>query len=276
MLATSFSGGQQASPSVPSPIPDAQPARVKVYTVGPDVTAPELLPLNVPPFPDEKCKKKQEEDGEVVLSFLVDTTGKPHNIMFLQPVGSDLDKFALLTLEADRFKPGTHEGAPVVVAESAEVDLKACVEEKKDDRGKRAYSLRLLSQPVQNFETVLGPQTEAVLTLGDPSSGDFGGMAPPIERVGQGVSAPALLKSVDPEFTDAARRARYEGNCLISIVVDAHGMPQNIQVVRRLDYGMSDQAVEAVSRYRFKPAMKEGVPVPVKINIEVQFHLVDY
>lgn len=249
MLGTSFSFGQQTSPPATPPQAPAQPARVKVYAVGPGVTAPELLPLNVPPFPDEKCKKSQKESGQVVLSILVDATGTPRNVMFLRPLGTDLDKFAVLTVEADRFKPGTHEGEPVVVAQSVEVVLQTCIEEKKDDGGKKTYGLRLLSQPVQRFAPELDPAAEAVLTSDEPSAEDFGGTTPPIERAGHGVSAPVLLRSTVPEFTDAARRAKYQGNCLISIVVDAHGMPQNIKIVRSLDYGLSEQAVEAVRRY---------------------------
>jgi len=74
-------------------LPDTQPARVKVYAVGPGVTAPELLPLNLPPIPSSKCKNKV--NGKVVLSVLVDEKGRPRNIMFLKPLGSELDKFAL-------------------------------------------------------------------------------------------------------------------------------------------------------------------------------------
>jgi TonB family protein len=276
MLGTGFSGGQQASPPAAPPQAPAQPTRVKVYSVGPGVTAPELLPLNMPPFPDEKCKKRQEVDGMVVLSALVDTTGTPRNVMFLRPLGTDLDKFAVLTVEADRFKPGERDGSPVVVAQSVEVSLQTCIEEKKDDGGKKTYSLRLLSQPVQKFGSLLESAKEAALTLEEPPSGDFGDVAPPILRVEHGVSAPVLLSSVDPEFTDAARKAKHQGICVLSIIVDAHGMPQNIKVVRALGMGLDEKAVEAVGRYRFKPAMKDRMPIPVRMNVEIDFHLVDY
>src|ERR1035438_630996 len=86
-LTTSFSVGQQAGPSAP-PKPDAQPARVKVYAVGPGVTAPELLPLNLTGMFTGNCGKKM--DGKVVLSVLVDEKGQPRNIMFLRPLGTDL------------------------------------------------------------------------------------------------------------------------------------------------------------------------------------------
>jgi hypothetical protein len=50
-------------------------------------------------------------------------------------------------------------------------------------------------------------------------------------------------------------------------------MPQNIQVVRKLDYGLTEKAIEAINNYRFKPAMKDGQPVPVYVKIEVNFRL---
>jgi TonB family protein len=94
---------------------------VKVYAVGPGVTAPEFVSLNMAPISAGKCNKKW--DGKVTLSFLVDTMGRPRNIMFLRPLGTDLDKLALQIVAADHFKPGTHDGAPVVVAQSEEVGM---------------------------------------------------------------------------------------------------------------------------------------------------------
>jgi len=138
-LGISFSGSQQTGPSAP-PKPDSQPARVKVYSVGPDVTAPELLPLNLTGMSTGNCKKKM--DGKVVLSALVDETGQPRNIMFLRPLGTDLDKLALQLATADRFNPGTHDGKPVVVAQSVELNMQACLEETKNDAGKKIPWLR--------------------------------------------------------------------------------------------------------------------------------------
>jgi TonB family protein len=271
-LGTSFSGGQQSSPA-PSPLPDAQPVRVKVYAGGPGVTAPELLPPSPLPNPAEKCKKKQEVDGKVVLSVLVDATGQPRNLMFLYPLGNDLDKFALQIVSADRFKPGTHDGAPVVVAQSVEVNLQACVEQKKDDADKKTYWLRLRSQPVQKLGTLPQSPEEAVLTAIDLPLDVMSNATARFYQVGGGVSAPVLLNFPPAQFSDEARRAKYQGTCRLSLVVDTKGLPQDVRVEQPLEYGLSEKAIEAVSRYRFKPAMKNGVPVPVKLKVEVDFHL---
>ncbi len=95
-----------------------------------------------------------------------------------------------------------------------------------------------------------------------------------IYHVGGGISAPVPLNSVEAEFSDEARRAKYQGVCLIQMIVDAHGMPQDPRVIRPLGMGLDEKALEAVRKYRFKPAMKDGrIPVPVMITVEVNFRL---
>ena len=85
---------------------------------------------------------------------------------------------------------------------------------------------------------------------------------------------PVALQQREAEFSDEARRAKYQGVCLISLIVDAQGNPQNPRVVRALGMGLDEKAMEAVRKYRFKPAMKDGrTPVPVMITVEVNFRL---
>jgi TonB family protein len=94
-----------------------------------------------------------------------------------------------------------------------------------------------------------------------------------IYHVGGDVSAPKLVFAPDPQFTEKARRAKYQGVCVISTVVDAQGNPTQVQVVRRLGMGLDKKAVEAVKQYRFTPAMRVGKPVAVEVKIEVNFRL---
>jgi periplasmic protein TonB len=106
--------------------------------------------------------------------------------------------------------------------------------------------------------------------VGPGSGGGYGGG---VMRPGGGVSAPVLIYSVEPEFSDEARRAKYQGICVVSLIVDAHGNPQNIQVLRALGMGLDQKAVEAVRQYKFRPAYYHGKPVPVYINVEVNFRI---
>jgi TonB family protein len=88
-----------------------------------------------------------------------------------------------------------------------------------------------------------------------------------------GVSKPSVLFAPIAEFSDEARRQRYQGVCIVSIIVDAHGNPQNPRVTRSLGMGLDEKALEAVQKYRFKPAMKDGKPVASFVSVEVDFHL---
>lgn len=103
--------------------------------------------------------------------------------------------------------------------------------------------------------------------------GQGGGTGGGLYHVGGGVSPPKLIYSVDAEFSDEARRAKYQGVSVVSLIVDAHGNPQRIRVVRKLGMGLDEKAIEAVKQYKFQPSMLGGKPVPVEIQIEVNFHI---
>lgn len=94
-----------------------------------------------------------------------------------------------------------------------------------------------------------------------------------IFHVGGDVSAPTLIYSVDPNYTEEARRAKYQGVCLVQIVVNAQGNVQRTRVLRALGMGLDKKAVQAVRQYRFTPAMRNGKPVQVAVNIEVNFRI---
>lgn len=108
--------------------------------------------------------------------------------------------------------------------------------------------------------------------VGAGSGGNIGGG---VYRVGNGVSAPVVTYSVEAEFSDEARRAKYEGTVLIGLIVDSQGNPQNVHVVRSLGMGLDEKALEAVRQYKFRPAFNKqlGKAVPVMINVEVNFRL---
>ena len=272
LLVTGFSRGQQSGPFVHNKPADVQPERVKVYSVGPGVTAPELLPLDLSPISTEKCKKKV--DGKVKLTLFVDTEGKPRNIEILEPLYTGLEKLAFKIVGVDRFNPGTYNGAPVVVAESVEVNMHACAEQTNENVANKTYRLRLRSQPRQMFGVLQNPLKEAVLVTDNTPvlANSIDGV--PLDRAGNGVSPPEVLKNVPAQFSDEAREAKFQGVCILSVIVDTERKPRNIQVVRRLGMGLDEKAIEAVSQYRFKPAMKNGVPVPVRITVEVHFRLI--
>ena len=103
--------------------------------------------------------------------------------------------------------------------------------------------------------------------------GGGGGYGGGLMSVGGGVSAPQVLHAVEPEFTDDARRANYQGNVSVQLIVDSEGNPQNVRLVNHLGMGLDQKAIEAVKQYRFRPAMYQGHSVAVQIVIDVDFHL---
>jgi protein TonB len=106
--------------------------------------------------------------------------------------------------------------------------------------------------------------------IGPGSGGNTGGG---VFHIGGGVSSPVVLYQVEPEFSEEARKAKFSGNVLVYLWVDADGKPSHVRVVRPIGMGLDEKAVEAVRQYRFKPAMKDGKPVQVDLFVDVNFQI---
>lgn len=103
--------------------------------------------------------------------------------------------------------------------------------------------------------------------------GHGGGTGGGVFHVGGGVSAPKKIYDPDPEYSEEARKAKYQGTCVLYVIVGSDGRPRDIRVSRTLGLGLDEKAIEAVKSWRFEPAYKDGKPVAVAINIEVDFRL---
>jgi periplasmic protein TonB len=103
--------------------------------------------------------------------------------------------------------------------------------------------------------------------------GEGGGAGGGIFHVGGGVSPPRAVFSPEPEFSEEARKAKFQGVCTLGLVVGVDGRASNIRVLSSLGMGLDEKAIEAVKNWKFEPAMKDGHPVPVEIALEVDFHL---
>ena len=91
--------------------------------------------------------------------------------------------------------------------------------------------------------------------------------------MGGGVSNPVLIFKVEPEYSEEARKAKFQGTVLLAIVVDKNGRVADVRVVRPLGLGIDEKAIEAVKKWRFRPAMLNSKPVAVAANVEVNFRL---
>jgi TonB family protein len=115
--------------------------------------------------------------------------------------------------------------------------------------------------------------------IGSGSGGGVGsghggpGVGPGIFHVGDGVSAPRPIFTPEPEFSEEARKAKYQGVVVLNIVVGTDGRVHSPRVVRSLGMGLDEKAIEGVKTWKFDPSKKDGRPVAVEMNIEVAFNL---
>jgi TonB family protein len=88
-----------------------------------------------------------------------------------------------------------------------------------------------------------------------------------------GVAPPVPIYQPAPEYTDEAKKAKWQGSVILAVLVDETGKVTEVSVVRSLGVGLDQKAIEAVRQWQFKPGTKDGKPVPVHANIEMNFRL---
>jgi TonB family protein len=146
-----------------------------------------------------------------------------------------------------------------------------------------------LNMPWGDPQGVLGPPSNGPGTGGGIGSGEGtgigsgkgGGLGPGegggtgggIYSVGGGVSAPIPIYKPEPAYSEEARKAKYQGTVVLWIVVDTQGNVTDPRVVRPLGLGLDEKALETVRTWKFKPALRNGSPVPVRVIVEVIFRL---
>ena len=101
-------------------------------------------------------------------------------------------------------------------------------------------------------------------------------------HVGCGVKAPVVINQSEPQFSEIARQQNINGTVTVSLVVDAQGNPQNVHVVHSIAdtvdskhhaaaLTLDQSAIDTVKNYKFKPATKDGKPVPIILNVTIKF-----
>lgn len=111
--------------------------------------------------------------------------------------------------------------------------------------------------------------------LPGPGIGPGGSGSPGIRSNPSGakIKPPELIYKEEPEFSEQARKAKYQGTVLLAIEVDINGHPRNVRVVRGLGLGLDEKAIEAVSHWLFRPGIQNGRPVTTSATVEVNFRL---
>jgi TonB family protein len=108
-----------------------------------------------------------------------------------------------------------------------------------------------------------------------PGVGDGwgGGIGHGPYRIGGGVTAPHAIYDPEPEYSEEARRVKYQGIAVLQVVIDAEGRPRDVRIARSAGMGLDEKAIEAVRKWRFEPGTLNGKPVAVIVNVEVNFRL---
>lgn len=144
----------------------------------------------------------------------------------------------------------------------------------------------LMGDPLKG---VLGPPSNGVGANGGIGNGAGGGVGSGDGRgfgpgrgggtgggyfhVGGGVTAPRAIYSPDPEYSEEARKAKYQGTVVLWIIVGPDGKVHDARIQRSVGLGLDEKAIEAVREWKFDPAQKDGHPVAVAVSVEVNFHL---
>ena len=139
------------------------------------------------------------------------------------------------------------------------------------------------------LSNILGPPSSGVGTGGGIGSGTGGGVGSGygpgvgpgrgggigggLYHVGGGVSAPRLIYGPDPEYSEEARKAKYQGTVVLWLIVGPDGHPRDIRLARSLGMGLDEKALETVRTWKFEPARKNGTAVAVQVSVEVTFRL---
>jgi len=92
-------------------------------------------------------------------------------------------------------------------------------------------------------------------------------------RIEGSLTAPVVLWKVEPAYSEEARKAKIQGTVVLYIEIDTHGQARNIRVRQSIGFGLDERAIDAVTHWRFRPAYRNGKPVPAAALVEVNFRL---
>jgi TonB family protein len=241
--------GQPAPSTQDGPI-DVKPVPPKpdpsgVYEVGPGVASPVLL--NPAPVTDLQDALASCAPHFLRIVAVVEANGAIRIRTTNPHLGDTCDALALSALQEFQFQPGMLNDKPVPVA--------VCI----------LLNVGSIRPPVPRLVPCSAP---GALGSRPPIADDT--LRPP-----PGTKPPVLINNVAADFSNDARKNRIQGVVIVSLVVDEEGLPTDIQLVRGVGHGLDENAIAAVSKYRFHPATLDGKAIAYSMTVEVSFHLMN-
>jgi TonB family protein len=145
----------------------------------------------------------------------------------------------------------------------------------------------LLTELLSISNDKVGPQEAAWIAISEPDEafapfepydaerpGPMGPGAPPSARARvKGTGVPSCTYCPPPQYSSAARRAKFAGNVVLDVTVSEDGRATDARVLKGAPFGLNEQAIRAVNEWIFKPAISDGMPVAVHVPIEMTFRL---
>lgn len=233
------SAQEEATPPEPRPEQNLATDQSDEIQLGSPVHAPN------PRLPKSLHGKK----GAVVLGATLRTDGTFAELSALAG-DRELEEAALDAVHRWQYTPATRDGVPTdadvfIVFTYGDGDVQAALKPNPPFPTKPIVPLEELRARGEVF-TVVNPKVMKV---------------------------PKAIYSPDPDYSETARIAKFQGVCVVSLILGKDGNVQDVWVSRKLGLGLEQKALEAVRRWKFEPAMKDGEPVTVFLNVEVEFHL---
>ncbi len=225
----------------------AQVTGEPVYRVGPGISAPKVISEVKPRY--TAAAKKDGIQGVVSLECVVLPDGSVGDVQVVKSLDEGLDEEARKAVRQWKFEPGIKDSKPVAVLVS--IDLTFTLRK----RGATESLFPVPPKPAGKPSVDSAPDSGVVYSVGD------------------GVSTPIVLKRFNPRYTDAAKAAGVQAVVTIECVVLPNGRVGEARVAQPLDAGLDAEAVNAVKRWIFRPGLKDGHPVAVRVSIDLMFSL---
>jgi TonB family protein len=216
------------------------------------------LPDDPSNYPDNMIRPRYPKDalrngasGAVELRAVISPDGGLKDLTVLRGE-PEFSQAAVDAIRRWRFHPQLHDGHPVQTTFRVHVRFNSLLRESNCD------------------VEMESPQPEAMGAAPSRTSHlDFG---PNVHRMSEpGILAPKQIYAPEPEFSEASRKKGERGNVSIVLVVGSDGLPKDLRIICSSIPNSNENAIEAVKRWKFSPATKDGEPVAVAIEIDVSF-----
>ena len=235
-----------------APIPDND----GVYRIGPGIAAPVITRAVPAVYP--AGVSETDVPHVCFVSAVVGADGVPKNLVLLNPHSSIYDQPAMDAVKQSSFQAGTLDGNPVPVLIYVRVSF---------------FHLRpAIPMVLPGYPRVVATRARGGWNAPELEDSQVSDPNDPL-KLGHTDKPPAITHTVVAEFSDQARRERFGGVVLISMIVNEEGMPTDVKVVRSIGHGLDEKALEAARQYRFTPAQRDGKPIAARITMEISFRI---